>query len=543
MRLRTKLLFLFLGSGAFLLAEGLVAAWGLRTVGRDVDRLERHAQIDDLCGQVKAELARLPDPPALVSERGRARAGLRDHADRAVVLCRGLARLTAGAPSRAAVAQVEQAVARYRAAGLALAEALEGARAGFDERDEAERAHRALVAAQEEGALEPVVEEARRATQAVVQRAARLDRWVTFVGLGLSITLTLVASVVLAKLTAYPVVKLLRAARQVGEGRLDTVVEVRTTDELGELARAFNDMTRRLRDVYAGLEAEVRKRTDELRRRERELERERRLAAVGRLAAGVAHEVSNPLTVIASAAEGLRDRARDPALAAAPAFADFPDYLEAIEEEAYRLKRVVRRLLDFSRGQPAVALPLDLAGVVDDAVALARLDPRARAHPVRWRRPPSPLPVTGDPDALKDAVLNLLFNALHAVAARHAPAGEAGAATAPAGEAQDPGQTPPAGTARRGEVRVRALAAAGSALIEVEDDGVGIDPADLERVFEPFFTTGKEGEGTGLGLALVHGTADRHGGSIRARSPGPGQGACFVLALPLRADPGGPSSR
>lgn len=499
MRVRTKLLFLFLASGAFPIVEGLAAAYSLRVVGRDVDRLQRYTQTDDLYGQVKAELARLPTPDALGVEGSRARAALVDHADRTLILCRSLERLTTSPSSREAIERVVRAVADYRAAGRAYAAAVANEAAGFPERDAVERAHVALLALQEEGVIEPIGHEARLAMQRVVDRAERLDRWVTIGGLSLAFLSWVVGAVVLARVTAHPVVKLLRAAREVGRGRLDTIVDVRTGDELAELGQAFNDMTRQLRTVYAGLEAEVKKRTEELRQREHELERERRLAAVGRLAAGVAHEVSNPLTVIAGAAEGLRDRAKDPSLADNPAFADFPDYLDLIESEAYRLKKVVRRLLDFSRRKPNVLVPFDLALVVRDAASLARLDPRAREHPISVTLE-GPLPVKGDPDALKEAVLNLLFNALAAVAG--------------GGSVEVHG--------RREDDQVR---------IDVIDSGVGIAPADLERLFEPFFTT-RGSEGTGLGLALVYGTVERHGGTITAHSEGPGRGACFRVVLP-----------
>lgn len=279
MRVRTKLIFLFLASGAFPIVEGLTAAYSLRVVGHDVDRLQRYTQTDDLCGQVKAELARLPTPDALGVEGSRARAALVEHADRTLVLCRSLERLTASPSAREAIERIVRAVETYRAAGRAYAAAVGDEDAGFPERDAAERAHVALTVVQEEGVIEPVGHEARLATQRVVDRAERLDRWVTIGGLSLALLSWIVGAIVLARVTAHPVVKLLRAAREVGRGKLDTVVDVRTGDELGELGSAFNDMTRQLRTVYAGLEAEVKKRTDELRQREQELERERRPTA------------------------------------------------------------------------------------------------------------------------------------------------------------------------------------------------------------------------------------------------------------------------
>lgn len=507
MRLRTKLLFVFLGSGLFLLAQGLAAAYALRVVGRDVDRLQRYTQTDDLFAQLKTELARLPEADSLERSGGERRA-LTDQADRTLILCRSLERLTSTESSRQAIAQVVEVVTDYRRAGRAYALAIEAEQGGFEQRDAAQRAHQRLLEVQGSGAIEPIGQEARLAIKAVVRRAEVLNRWVTLGGLSLALLLTLASALVLARVTAQPVVRLLRAAREIGRGNLETTIEVRGNDEFAELSRAFNDMTLRLRKVYDGLEAEVRKRTEELQKREKDLERERRLAAIGRLAAGVAHEVNNPLTVIAGAAEGLRDRANDEALQQVEAFEDFPDYLETIESEAYRLKRLVRRLLDFARVRAGGGemYTMDLADVLHDAVSLARLDPLAKEHPVHAAIE-GPLPVEGDADSLKQAALNLLFNGLRAV--------------------KDTGG---------GEVTLEAKRVDEQVVIEVRDNGVGVDAADLDRLFEPFFTTAKEGEGTGLGLSLVYGIVDRHRGAIAVSSEGVGQGATFRMALPVSAE-------
>ncbi|MEZ0227065.1 MAG: sensor histidine kinase, partial [Planctomycetota bacterium] len=342
----------------------------------------------------------------------------------------------------------------------------------------------------------------------IARHTNELSDQVILTGLGLTLVLTLVTAVVLATVTAQPIVKLVRAARAVARGDLETQVDVRSDDELGELSSAFNLMTGRLKDVYAGLEATVQERTEALRRREADLARERKLAAVGRLAAGVAHEVSNPLAVIAASAEGLRDRAtEDPALSAQPGFQDFPAYLERIENEAYRLKKLVRRLLDFSRGGTAEGAarrdPLDLVAVTKDAVALAALDPRAKARPIAVSVPETPLDLVGDPDMLKEALLNLVFNALDAT------------------------------EENEGRITVSAAREGDLARITVRDTGEGVDKENLDRLFEPFFTTKPPGKGTGLGLALAYRACERHGGRLVAASDGRGKGASFTLELPL----------
>jgi signal transduction histidine kinase len=358
-------------------------------------------------------------------------------------------------------------------------------------------------------ALEPVAQEARRAGFNIARHTDELSSQVIASGLGLTLVLTLITAAVLASVTAQPIVKLVSAARAVAKGDLDAQVPVRSEDELGELSQAFNIMTQRLRSVYEGLEATVQERTEALRRREADLARERKLAAVGRLAAGVAHEVSNPLAVIAASAEGLRDRAReDEQLSSNPGFQDFPAYLERIENEAYRLKKLVRRLLDFSRGGAAEGAtrrdPLELGAVVKDAVALAALDPRAKSRPIAVAgADDAGLAAVGDADMLKEAVLNLLFNALDAT------------------------------EANAGSVSVRVGRDGSLARIDVTDTGEGIERENLDRLFEPFFTTKPPGKGTGLGLALAYRACERHSGRLIAASDGRGKGARFTMELPL----------
>jgi signal transduction histidine kinase len=514
MRLRTKLLFAFLASPAFLFLQSVRASKQLRSIGADVDSLDRYTQTEDLRGQVILELLSLPDPQALAVDRARAKDFV--HAERALVLCRSLETRTR---ETAAVARTEETIVEYLSALRDLEAAIRetGARASFQaEGRRARAAWEELVKVRGRGApgghdvpdaLEPVAQEARRAGFQVARHTDELSSQVIATGLGLTLLLTLVTAAVLASVTAQPIVKLVRAARAVAHGDLDARVPVTGEDELSELSSAFNLMTERLRSVYQGLEATVQERTEALRRREADLARERKLAAVGRLAAGVAHEVANPLAVIAASAEGLRDRASEDAqLSAVPGFQDFPAYLETIENEAFRLKKLVRRLLDFSRGGGSEELRrerVDLASVVKDAVALASLDPRSKERPIETTLDPGTLELVGDADMLQEAVLNLLFNALDAT------------------------------ETNRGTVSVAARRDGSHARVTVSDTGEGIEKENLDRLFEPFFTTKPPGKGTGLGLALAYRACERHSGRLVAASDGRGKGARFALELPL----------
>jgi signal transduction histidine kinase len=222
--------------------------------------------------------------------------------------------------------------------------------------------------------------------------------------------------------------------------------------------------------------------------------RTERLAAVGRLAAGLAHEVGNPLGAIAGYAEVARGRlppGADPELA---------DAVDRIATAAGRIDRTVRELLDFARPVAPALLPVDLAAALDAALRLARVQARFRGVGVSLSLPAGLPRVVADEHQLSQVFLNLLLNA---------------------GDATGGG----------GRVEVRARAGDGQVTVELEDSGPGVPAADLPRIFDPFFTTKDPGQGTGLGLAICHGILAAMGGEITAASP-PGRGACFTLRLP-----------
>jgi signal transduction histidine kinase/Na+/proline symporter len=218
-----------------------------------------------------------------------------------------------------------------------------------------------------------------------------------------------------------------------------------------------------------------------------------RLASLGRLAAGVAHEIGNPLTGIASLAQNLLVEAAD---------ADVGERLGLIVDQTERIDRIVRALTGFSRaGGPARAIPgeVPLAEVVAEAITLARLGRAGRAADLVARVPPS-LRVMGDRQRLEQVFVNLLTNAC---------------------DASPPGARIEV-SAERAEERV---------VLRVADAGAGMTPDVRARIFEPFFTTKEVGEGTGLGLALVYSIVSEHGGTIDVEST-PGLGTTVTVSLP-----------
>ncbi|MDM4770327.1 sensor histidine kinase [Solimonas sp. SE-A11] len=249
-------------------------------------------------------------------------------------------------------------------------------------------------------------------------------------------------------------------------------------------------------DAAAGLVLLVEDLTEQ-QQLEAELAHSARLASIGTLASGVAHEIGNPLTGITCVAQNLRDE--DDA-------AERQYGIEEILKQSRRISDIVQSLLSFAR--PAIQdartlVRLDLAALVVEAIRLVRLSPHARDIVFDSRLAPE-LWIEGDPARLTQVLLNLLGNAA---------------------DASPPGA----------RIEIRAARGAGSVTLEVQDWGSGIPEALRERVFEPFFTTKDPGRGTGLGLPLAYRIVSDHGGSIAVDSR-EGQGTTFTVRLPAAPD-------
>jgi len=236
-------------------------------------------------------------------------------------------------------------------------------------------------------------------------------------------------------------------------------------------------------------------------RLERQMLLTERLTTAGRLAAGVAHEINNPLATIAGCAESLRGRLDegDPAGLSEPA--DFRQYLRLIEEEAYRCKEITGSLLQFMRDPGSQRTATDLNGVVLKAVELLSHQSRfARSRVVTELDPELPT-VAVNEGQLRQVCLGLASNALEAMEGR-------------------------------GTLIIRSRQARGEVEIELEDEGPGIPAKNLGRIFDEFFTTKAPGQGTGLGLAIAQGIVNDHGGRIEVSSV-VGKGSVFRVVLPL----------
>lgn len=318
-----------------------------------------------------------------------------------------------------------------------------------------------------------------------------------------------VGLVLLGRSVARPVERLLASARRLGHagGGLPVLAPPGEPEDrsLARAAVAFERVAEALADERARLAAKV----AELEAANRALAearaswlRSEQLAAVGRLASGVAHEVGNPLGAIAGYADLARGRIR------AGEAAQAEDLVARIAVEAGRIDAIVRDLLELARPSAPAVAPIALSGPVDAALRLARVQARLREVRTELDLPPELPPVLADEARLAQVFLNLFLNAGDAMGGR-------------------------------GTLRVAAREVREGVEIDVSDDGPGIEPEDLSRVFDPFFTTKPPGAGTGLGLSVSHRLMEAMGGAISAGNA-PGGGAVFHLRLRRGGPPAGP---
>jgi signal transduction histidine kinase len=307
-----------------------------------------------------------------------------------------------------------------------------------------------------------------RASRAEVLAAEEsIHRWVMVLLIGAPIlAIAIVLSV--GRSIAGPLGRLRAGAMRLASGDLDTRIDVGTDDEFGALARQFNSMTVALKE------------------NQERLVQSEKLAGIGRLAAGVAHEINNPLAVILGYARLLGKNARGP----------LADDVRIIEEEAIRARDIVEGLLDLSRplSQAREALNLreiceEVVGRLRDAGGLGGVEVVVEGDAIGQ----------GHPLKIRQVLTNLIRNAAEAAGSK-------------------------------GRVTIRVRDDIQGARVDVEDDGPGLAEQAASRLFEPFFTT--KDKGTGLGLAVSRAIARAHGGDITL-SPSPGQGAIFTLTLPL----------
>lgn len=301
---------------------------------------------------------------------------------------------------------------------------------------------------------------------------------------------------------------LLNGSRLIAQGQFDHRIHLKSHDELSELGGALNKMTDAFVSIRDNLNETVQQRT-------REVVRSEQLASVGFLAAGVAHEINNPLASIAWSAEALEARLHEilHCSTESTSVQSFDQeqldvlrkYLKRIQDEAFRCKGITERLLDFSRlGESSRKQQTDIHESLSDVIALVK-------HLGQYRHKTLELARSEDvwawvsPTEFKQVVLNLLTNAL---------------------DACDEG----------GVVRVSLQADHEKFTLVITDNGCGMTPEIMTHLFEPFFTRRRDGRGTGLGLSITYRIVEDHGGSLVPSSAGIDQGSTFTLTMPLQSE-------
>jgi two-component system NtrC family sensor kinase len=281
-------------------------------------------------------------------------------------------------------------------------------------------------------------------------------------------------------------------------------------DELGDLAKSFNTMRVHLKDALEelqaltqSLESQVVERTQELRVAQEKLIRSDRLASLGQLAASVAHEINNPISGVLNFSMVVQRMIENGEIPPGE-IENVRRYLRLISEETMRVGRIVSDLLAFSRTASPQGELMDLNELVGHVLTL--LSHRLELEQVEVVMDlAEELPqLSGDSSQIQQVLINLLMNAAEACS----------------GEG-------------RIHVRTRVSADNTSVVLELEDNGQGIAAENLSRIFDPFFSTKEEGKGVGLGLSVVYGIIEAHGGSIDVQSH-PGKGTTFRVILPIQ---------
>ncbi len=302
-----------------------------------------------------------------------------------------------------------------------------------------------------------------------------------------------------------PVRQLMEGTRQVAAGNLSYEIRVPSRDEIGQLASSFNEMTRFLQQAREQneswsrtLEKRIQEKTEELNQIHRQIVQIEKMASLGRLSATVAHELNNPLEGILTYAKLIERRLRkvqDPGAQASR------EDLDLVIREVQRCGNIVKNLLLFSKKQVGEFGVAPVTSIVEQAVRLVQHHFDISGVSLQQELRVTDASMLCDGNQIQQALLALFVNAVEAMTG--------------------------GGTLRL----VVDRDAAGNTIITVADTGTGISAEELPHIFEPFYTTKKEGNGVGLGLSVVYGIVERHGGTVSVQSE-PGKGTVFTLTFP-----------
>ncbi len=292
-----------------------------------------------------------------------------------------------------------------------------------------------------------------------------------------------------------PIHKLIDATNRIGRGDLDKKIELTTNDEIQILATEFELMRQKLQESYQGMEEKIQKRTRELQEAQAQISHQEKMASLGMMAAGIAHEIGNPLTSISSMVQIIKRKNVDPKTG---------EYISNILKNIERISRIVRELVDFSRPSSYEEAPADINEIIKSAVGIIKYDRRAKNlvyHLLLDSNLPETVLVS---DHLLQVFLNILINAVDA--------------------SEGYGD----------KIEVRSYVKNGNINVDIADNGCGIPDDIQKKIFEPFYTTKEVGKGTGLGLTVSYGFIEKLKGEIKVKS-NVGSGSTFIITIPIRS--------
>jgi len=310
-----------------------------------------------------------------------------------------------------------------------------------------------------------------------------------------------------------PIRRLISSAHAVSVMQLDQPVVITSSEELGELARSFDEMRIRLKEAISelnafsqNLESKVEERTEQLRIAQKKLLHSDRLASLGQLSASVAHEINNPLSGVLNLAMLLQRILKDDGIPQ-NRIKESRDYLASIVRETARVGHIVQDLLAFSRRSKShQRADTNFNAIVTTTVNLISHKLKLMNVALDLQLEGNLPPVKCDGSQMQQVLINLIMNGAEAAQGR------------------------PSGTVT---VRTGMTGHGGDLVLEVRDNGVGVPPENTARLFTPFFTTKGEGKGVGLGLAVVYGIVQAHDGEIEVQSK-VGEGTAFTVTIPFQ---------
>lgn len=340
------------------------------------------------------------------------------------------------------------------------------------------------------------------------QDIAEFQRLYLLWGLLVLCVVTCFSGIFLWRMVNLPVRRLTEGTEEVMKGNLDYTIDVQTHDEIGSLTKSFNHMTKKLKQTQEELhqlnqtlEERIQKKTEELRRTQGNLIQVEKMVSLGMLAATVAHELNNPLEGILTYAKLIRKRLNNPTLTEEEKNKIMSE-LTMIADETGRCGNIVKSLLLFSRRKVGEFKENNIRGLIEQSLKFIDHHLKMNTITLQTEFEDQLAVVRCDAEQIQQALLALQINAVEAM-----PTG--------------------------GNLKITAFnAPPGEITIKFIDTGTGIRDEDLPHIFEPFYTTKREGKGTGLGLAVVYGIIERHGGKISVDST-VNHGTTFTITLPV----------